>query len=189
MMKPVTKMMSYQKSPSSDEDEETADVPLVTTILPSTTTMTTTMSSRSSKSMGMLAIVAGTTMIMLGSTVLLQNGETAAEGLVVATEGTSPCLAAPMDTTFGGTSITNRGGIAGRTDPFETCYQYYTYEKYCWSKSFYLADDGVEDDFRPGWMQCFPDGGGWNTVDPQYVNPVTHPYSCGKPCQYVSHYN
>ena len=182
MMKPATKMMlSYQKSPSIDNDEETADVPLVTTILPPTST--TTMSYHSKWMM--IAIVAGMMMLMLGSTLLLQDGETAAEGLVVGElQENGPdgsCLAAPTDATFGGTSITvNREQQSAV--PFETCYQYHNFDTYCWSKSYYI-DAGL---YR-AWYECVPDGEGWHTVDPKYVNPVTHPYSCGLPCQDMSH--
>ena len=74
-MKPATKMMSYENSPSSDEDEETA-LPLVPTILPSPTTTTV----RSFLSI----IVAGIMMLVTGGgVVLMWDGETAAEGLVV----------------------------------------------------------------------------------------------------------
>ena len=86
----------------------------------------------------------------------------------------TPCL--PAVGKFGGNSTSPNGA----RNPFETCYKYGSVEKYCWSKSFYSGD----------WYQCKPTGdemfSGWYALDNddmKYVNPVTHPYSCGNPCQ------
>ena len=163
--------MSYQKPPIIDEDETAALlVPTITPLLP-----TTTMDRRSSKTR--LAIVAGMILMVAGGTVLLQDGGTTAEGLIVATQGV-PCE--PATGTFGGVSTTT---FFGEDNPFETCYQYGDDKKYCWSKST-THSIGVEQ-----WFECKPDpyGGKWGSVDPKYVNPVTHPYSCGPSCTEMYH--
>jgi len=88
----------------------------------------------------------------------------------------------PAGGTFGGVSrIVSWGGVT--MTPFETCYQYGSYDKYCWTKS-YLDTSWFDDTFK----QCVPDprGGQWRAIEQKnmkYVNPVTHPYSCGEPCQ------
>ena len=82
----------------------------------------------------------------------------------------TPCLPATGDI-FSGVSKTETGG--GDRYPFETCYQNGNEAQYCWSKSHRLNTIMSE---------CRPYGGDWHPVDPKYVNPVTHPYSCGAPC-------
>lgn len=70
-------------------------------------------------------------------------------------------------------------GLHDTSAPFETCFQLGSSSIYCWTKSYYKF---------PGWDFCFPDGyggDGWHILDPKYVNPVTHPHSCGTPCQDV----
>ena len=86
----------------------------------------------------------------------------------------APCL--PAVGKFGGNSTSTHGA----RNPYETCYKYGSVEKYCWSKSYFSGD----------YYQCKPKGdewfSGWYAVDNddmKYVNPVTHPYSCGDPCQ------
>ena len=176
-MQPATKMMtSYQNSPSSIDEEDTA-VPLVPTILsPTTTTIMTTTSYRSK--WVMIAIVVAMMMLVAGGMVLLWDGESAAEGLVVATQENGPCL--PATDTFSGISVTVTTAY-GHRDPFETCYQYGEEAKYCWSKSYYVGGR------FSGWYPCVPNPKyaeqTWELIDPKYVNPVTHPYSCGEPCQ------
>ena len=39
--------------------------------------------------------------------------------------------------------------------------------------------DGDDDDGGNYFRQCVPNG----AMDREYVNPVTHPYSCGRSCQ------
>ena len=68
-------MLSYQ-NPVIDEDGTV--IPVVTTILPPTTA---TMGSRSKWIM--VAVVAGMLLLVVVGAVVLQDGETAAEGLVV----------------------------------------------------------------------------------------------------------
>ena len=117
-MKPDTVMMSYQNTLSIDEDDDIA-IPLIITIL--RPTMTTTMECRSSKKM--IAVVAGMMMLVLvavGAVLLHKTNDagltsTAAGGLVVTKlQENNPCLAAPMDATFGGTSVTTTHGFVGR---------------------------------------------------------------------------
>ena len=81
----------------------------------------------------------------------------------------TPCLQAGGS--FKGVSTTT--GL-GKTYAFETCYQNGNEAKYCWSKS-HLRTYTI-------YHECVPLGGDWHSVDPKYVNPVTHPYSCGEPC-------
>ena len=85
----------------------------------------------------------------------------------------TPCFTA--NGAFGGVSITDLGGV-GRNNPFETCYQNGNDAKYCWSQSH------VGYMLTHPYVECAPYGGEWHSVDPKYVNPVTHPYSCGGPC-------
>ena len=161
-------------------DKDETAVLLVTTITPPPTT-TTMMGHGSNR---MVAIVAG--MMLLASDVaLLQDGSSftaAAEGLVVATQlsteeedgsGYNPCL--PAGGAFGGKSTT--GSFFGESYPSQTCCQYNNTETYCWTK---LAVSVGQK-----YYQCLPKGGGnaWHHIDPQYVNPVTNPVSCGSPCQ------
>ena len=176
--------MSYQKPPI--EGETAAALLPVRTILPTASTTTMTRDCRSSK-----WCVAGMLLLVLaGGTVVLRDGNTiAAEGLVVATAANDDsCL--PAVGTFSGTSTTTD---LGEDDHFETCYQYGNASLYCWTKSYY--------DKHQGWLQCVPNGEGgvwmddddsptgFHTVEPRYVNPVTTPYSCGRPCANVHQYD
>ena len=181
--------MSYKKPPIEDEPDV---VPIVfTTILPPTST--TTMG-HGLKWWMLVAIVAGMLLLVLaGGTVVQRDGAsytTIAEGLLVAMAANDDdCL--PAVGTFSGTSMTTD---LGEDDHFETCYQYGNASLYCWTKSYY--------DKHQGWLQCVPNGEGgvwmddddsptssFHTVEPQYVNPVTTPYSCGRPCANVHQYN
>ena len=79
------------------------------------------------------------------------------------------------------------------SDPFETCYQFWDEETYCWTKSFYYNDMSSDsedgDGGNVGYFQCVPNGGGegWHEVDPPclvevyFVSVVRSP-SCGPPC-------
>ena len=180
-----------------DDDNDTA-VPLGTTILPPTTTSI-------HRSKWMVAI--GMMMFMAYGVVLMQDGSflydhasgslnTAAEDdgmenededdeLLLLESNTfdddsigSPCL--PATDTFDGISTTTR---AGKNDPFETCYQLANHPFYCWSKSHSAGELPLQ------WYECVPidenpnPHARWHSVDPKYTNPVTHPYSCGDPCQ------
>ena len=79
----------YNTIPDTIANDETAAVPLGTTILPTPTTtmMTATKDHRLSKRM-MIAIVTGMMMLLVvaGGTVWRRYGETTVEGLVVATQ-------------------------------------------------------------------------------------------------------
>ena len=88
----------------------------------------------------------------------------------------TPCLQAGGS--FKGVSTTT--GL-GKTYAFETCYQNGNEAKYCWSK-FHLRTYTI-------YHECVPLGGDWHSVDPKYVNPVTHPYSCGAPCTDIDCYH
>ena len=161
------------------DDDETAAVPLGT---PPPTKMT--MGRRSS---WLLAIVAGMIMMILvvaGGTVwILETTDggltTAAEGLVVATteaKSYSDGLCSPAGGTFGRVSTTITLGI-GKSDHFETCYQYGSSGKYCWTKSWYSSGGflGMGD----GWYQCMPNppDSAWDSAEP--YGGVW----CGTPCQ------
>ena len=172
MMKSATNMMSYQKS----DDEETA-VLLVPTILPTSTTTTTKWISR-------VASVAGVMMLVVaGGTVWMGDGgiTTDAEGLVVATQGGVPCVPAALDATFSGVSATGNAHYF----PFQTCYQNGDKREYCWSNAYYHIVGAHRDGKE--YMPCRPVGDDWGRLDPRFVNPVTHPFSCGKPCQSLKH--
>ena len=162
-MQPSTEM-TYQNPPIINEDGTA--VPIGTTITPTTTKNT---GHRLSKRM-IAIIVAGALMLVPYGAVLLWDGDTAAEDLVVGTGEKSNCVSAVG--TFGGKSTTT---YFGENTPFKTCYQFGNVESYCWTQSF--TDNGY------AWFQCGPIGSLWNSVDPKFLNPVTHPYSCGKPCQ------
>ena len=162
-------MVSYQNPPNSDEDEETA-VPLVITNLPPTTT--------THRSRMMMAFVAMMLLMVAGGAAwMMQDGSSytaVAESLVVTTVGVSgSCL--PATDTFSGVSTTDDDGS---DYAFETCFQLKQLETYCWTKSYYLYihDDGM---FFP----CEPIGDKWHAISAEDVNPVTHPNSCGLPCQ------
>ena len=168
--------MSYQNSPTIDEDEEIA-VPLVTTITPPPppSTMTTSLHRSSRK-----IIVAGTLLLLLLFMMLAGGGgmvgrrpeksltTTAIEGLVV---GSAPCL--PATSNFQGTSVTT---WFGKSYAFETCYKLGDEDKYCWSKSFY-------DDVNGQYYQCSPNpkGGAWYGFDTKVT------WWCGPPCQDMYH--
>lgn len=135
---------------------------------------------------GVVAIVAGMMLVADGA-VWMRDGlsymTAVAEVLVVVS---SQCV--PASGVFGGISTTNVFVIVGQRDPLETCYQYGEEAEYCWTK-FYYSSKGTG-----GWFNCYPDpsGGQWNSIhqdDMKYVNPVTHSYLCGLPCQsrHVSH--
>ena len=134
------------------DDDETATVPLGT---PPSTTMT--IDRRLSKWRMMVAIVAGMMMILLvvaADTVwMLQDvssydhssgslettdgdRKTIAEGLIIAVPPIDPKdnICFPASGAFGGVSTTT---CLPNSDPFETCYQYGSYDKYCWTKSFF----------------------------------------------------
>ena len=152
---------------TTTDDEETA-VLLVPTILPTSTT-TTTMDGRSTKWISRVASVAG--MMMLGGIT------TTAEGLVVATHGGVPCVPASLDATFSGVSATGNSHYF----PFQTCYQNGDKREYCWTNAYYrIAGPNLGG---KEYMPCRPVGDDWGRLDPRFVNPVTHPFSCGKPCQ------
>ena len=127
--------------------DEDTAVPIGTTILPPTWWMVAIVA-------GMMLLVAG-----CGAVWMLPDAD-------------DSCV--PAVGTFSGTSTTTSDG---KDNPFETCFQYGNYDKYCWTKSWFASDD----DFGHGnW------GGQWNSIDNddmRYVNPVTDPYSCGSPCQ------
>ena len=170
--------------------DETAAVPLGITILPPTMTI---MDRRSSKKM-MLALAAGVMLIVLaGGTVLmlaktLDGGRTttsAAEGLVVATEGNYIACLHPADGTFGGFSTTALNA-KGHPSKFETCfYQTTSVSTYCWTKSWQY-DGGRYFMCVPtdGWVE--PNDGGpgsvWTTVGDDYSIPIR--IVCGPPCHF-----
>ena len=175
----------YTTIADGDADTNTATVPRFITHR-STLTIVRSWS-------GVVAIVAGMMMLVAGGAVWMRNGlsytTATAEVLVMVS---SQCVAAPMDATFGGISTTNVFVIVGKRDPFETCYQYGEEAKYCWTKSYYSSKG------TGGWFQCYPDPSQdkcadcqeWERIhqdDMKYVNPVTHPYSCGLPCQDMYH--
>ena len=88
-----------------------------------------------------------------------------------------PCL--PATDSFSGISLYSmwRQEVA-----FETCYRLGTTPTYCWSKSYryFNTDDGWS------YGKCVPNGTAWDHVDQsdmKWVNPVTHPYSCGDACK------
>ena len=185
-MQPSTEIMTYQNPHVPDND-----VPIVTSIRPPTTA--------GQRLKRMIAVVAAGIMLLAGvvlmqddgssynhlsRSVVTENGSIAsiAEELVVATQlsteeedgsGYNPCL--PAGGAFGGKSTT--GSFFGESYPSQTCCQYNNTETYCWTK---LAVSVGQK-----YYQCLPKGGGnaWHHIDPQYVNPVTNPVSCGSPCQ------
>ena len=187
-------MMLYQNTPIIDE---TAAVPLGTSQPPTTMTRGRRLSKR------MLAMIAGTTMLMgAGGTVwlMLPGGAsytTAAEGLVVATtEGdTHDCL--PSEGTFGGVSTT-AWNADGHPFKFETCYYSTTkVSTYCWTKSWQYknaddTDDTIIKPYKWWWYMCAPnDGGGsgwdgsvWLSIDQSSGYHPSIPLWCGPPCQF-----
>ena len=184
----------YNTIPDTIADDETAAVPLGTTVLSPTTT-TVIMGHRLSKRM--IAIVFGMTiMLVAGGAVWMrpdggssydhssgslntaaEDGSglaTAAEGLVVVATEASSAICFPATGTFSGVSFFSPDGDESRY--FETCFQLKGYSAYCWTQS-------------GNYHQCIPDGlignDAWHHIDPKYMNPVTHPYSCGEPCHNV----
>ena len=124
----------YSTIADGDEEEtDTANVPRVITRRSPWTTI--------------VAVVEGIMLVAIGA-VLLWDGKTIAEGVVVATQDSSPSLAAPTGGNFGGMSVTVT----------TTVY----FDKSCLSKSYYL-DAYYPGDYVPG----------WDDVDPEYMNPVT----------------
>ena len=87
-----------------------------------------------------------------------------------------PCRAACPWETFDGTSQEN----SNRSYPFHTCYRFNKSTKYCWTKSYKTW-------YHDNYNKCVPNCSDWwesvDQDDMQYVNPVTHPFSCGDPCQ------
>ena len=166
----------YNSITDAIADDDTAAVPLGTTIVPrpATTTMT-----RGHRATLWMAIVAAGMLLVTGVAVLRPDRATAVVWVfndVATTDFPNRCV--PAEGAFGGVSTTSD---SGESDPFETCYQYNGETTYCWTKSWGsdLTDNG------PTYYQCVPDGGGkaWKAIDAQYVNPVTQPNSCGPPCQ------
>ena len=108
-------------------------------------------------------------------------------------DGCTPCVPAP-DTFSGISETAGTWKWSGRTDPFETCYQFRDTDIYCWSHSYY-------DSWGTDWFECIPRpqyenevaGLGtpshvWHDIDPKYVNtpgvdPNINPKRCGPPCQ------
>ena len=182
-------MKSYQNPPIFDEDEIV--VPLSTTITPATTTTTTV------RSLGMIVVVASMIMLVVGGSVWMyetKDGDlttTAAEGLLVGTQGRAsykpPGECLPADGTFIGISSTS---FVGNFSPFETCYQLGDNPTYCWSKSYRCSTGRF--------YQCIPDGlyadDAWHSIDAKYVqtpgvDPKIKPHRCGPPCQKVHRKN
>ena len=50
--------------------------------------------------------------------------------------------------------------------------------KYCWSNAWY--DDTKANSCK--YNECEPDGWKWQRIKTYYINPVTKPDSCGRPC-------
>ena len=96
-------------------------------------------------------------------------------------EGTE-CVPAPRAATFWGRPL--HYYINDAYVPFQTCWQNAGETNYCWTnnwRSTELTIYGVGQVYHP----CVPVGGDWRFLDARYVNPVTDPNSCGKPCQVV----
>ena len=213
MIKPATKMMTYQKS----DDEETAAVLLVPTILPTAmTTTTTTMDRRSSlKWMGRVASVAGMLLLVIGGASstpdvtprrvpnkqskntskcpettdsgLTTMTTTAAEGLIVATggDGNPRYDCEPATGTFSGISTTGKW-----REPFQTCYYLAggfpsgDENSFCWSNSM-----GADS----SWYECVPVAPagvwiGWAAERKREIQGFegrgpSFQGTCGKPCQ------
>ena len=213
MIKPATKMMTYQKS----DDEETAAVLLVPTILPTAmTTTTTTMDRRSSlKWMGRVASVARMLLLVIGGASstpdvtprrvpnkqskntskcpettdsgLTTMTTTAAEGLIVATggDGNPRYDCEPATGTFSGISTTGKW-----REPFQTCYYLAggfpsgDENSFCWSNSM-----GADS----SWYECAPVAPagvwiGWAAARKREVQGFegrgpSFQGTCGKPCQ------
>ena len=184
-LKPDTAMMPYQNIPII---AETAAVPLGTPQPPTTMTMGRHLSKR------MIAIIAGMLMMLMvagGGTVwmMLPGGAsytTAAEGLVVSTEGGYPACLLPADGTYGGISKTALNGD-GHPSKFETCYyQTTSVSTYCWTKSWLYDENGHHFMCVPtdGWVD--PNDGGpgsvWRPID--WSTPLSIRTLCGPPCHF-----
>ena len=177
-------------------NEDNTTVVVITTITPPTTTTSIHRSKLmivTVRSFLSIIVIVGI-MLVAGGAVLLWDGgsyfyssggslqtedssiTTDVEGLVVATHDSAPCLPASMDEAFNGISVSNPS-LRARRHPFETCYQWGNEVKYCWTKSYQWTHNGVI------FSECAPDGSYWKAIDAKYVNPVTHPNSCGTPCQ------
>ena len=178
-------MLSYQNSPNSiDEDEETT-LPFGTSILSQPTTMTT--GHDLSKRM-IVIVAAGMMLVVAGGTVWMQDGglsynPSSAEGLVVPTNpfyGRYPCIYAVG--TFGGVSTIMPDCPNGESSPFETCFQFESTSSYCWTESLHYVPNNEDGTI---YYQCYPLLSGWNFIDAKDIKPVTHPITCGKPCDYV----
>ena len=149
-------MMSYQHAPSIDEDEETA-VPFVPTHTPP--------SLRSWRRV-VTVVVAGIMLVVMagGAVVLFETPHsglttTAAEGLVVKTKSKTG-LCPSVDGAFSSFQGLSTTTTWGQKDPFQTCYKYGSYEKYCWTNAY--------NSFASNWwhyLQCVPNGDDWNEID------------------------
>ena len=64
----------------------------------------------------------------------------------------------------------------GKDNPFQTCYQYGTEAKYCWSESYFNGD------YTGGYHQCLPQPkhGAWKYHSAKNLHPN---HQCGPPCQ------
>ena len=148
-------------------------------------------------------MIAGTTMLLMvagGGTVwmMLPGGAsytTAAEGLVVSTEGGYPACLLPADGTYGGISKTALNGD-GHPSKFETCYyQTTSVSTYCWTKSWLYESHIYKRPENGKHFMCVPglnDGTGlndggvgsvWRPID--WSTPLSIRTSCGPPCQLV----
>lgn len=87
----------------------------------------------------------------------------------------APCL--PASGTFSGISYT---GWQRQSYPFETCFQLGDASTYCWTKSYFCTQKHWNS--SRNYCFCAPDGDKWQPISAEYVNPVTHPNSCGSPC-------
>ena len=133
----------------------------------------------------LLLIIAGPSKKMM-LTNSSSNVVTSIESEVVAKNAATlhengPCLVPPAGTAFN----PDNSHLAGcRVNPFETCYQYRNEAKYCWSKSYYET----QNEHYRSFCQCVPipfsryNHDDWHPLEARYVNPVTHPNSCGPPC-------
>ena len=129
---------------------------------------------------GVIVIVAGMTMLVAGGAVWLRDSgssyTTATEGLVVGTQGNSPCVPAT-----GNFQLTSTTTTWGESHPLETCY--YNGDNpavRCWTKSYYYHDKdfGVLE----GWHQCIPNGKWYGVGDTKL--PINY---CPTPCQGQHH--
>ena len=172
--------MSYQHPTIHEEDTV---VPLVTIIIPPTTT--TTRSYRVSKWRGMVALVAGMMMLLvvvagtvwMGPEGALSDHSFGSLGgpLPNPTHYNGPCL--PPGGTFNGISLVT---VHTQIDPYETCFQL--------SNTRPPTVGPSRTNVVGFFCTCAPNGldgkEAWHIIDAKYVmNPITHPHSCGDPCQ------